>query len=111
MTLFVAPEPLAGAPVARSGVIVMEDWLAARWPDCCQPARCRCDCGCRAHSHMRRCGDCSRAMHHAPRPVLVPLTARTAAAWHEWPPAAPAEPVDHLAHLRRFMRDRPEPVQ
>jgi hypothetical protein len=100
----------AGVPAAP-GVIFMEDWLAARWPDCCQPARCRCDCGCRAHSHYARCRDCGAGRHHPPRPVLVPLTARTAIAYAEWPPQRRPAAVDHLGHLRHLMRDAPEPVQ
>lgn len=90
-----------------AGVIVMEDWLATRYPACCQPARCSCDCGCSAHSHYARCRDCGAGKHHPPRTVIVPITARAAIAFDEWPPAPPEPPVDHLGHLRHLMRDTP----
>lgn len=98
---------LALAPAGR--IIGLDAWLAARRPACCPDARCSCDCGCQHHSHYRRCADCARGTHHAPRAIIVPLTARAAVAFGDWPPAEPVP--DRLGHLRRFMRERPTEVE
>lgn len=68
---------------AIPGVIVMERYLDARWPRCCQPARCTCPCGCTAHSHLRRCHACAFDAHDAGRGFLD----------------APPRAASRLAHL------------
>jgi hypothetical protein len=106
-------QPVPTVPVVAAGpagVVNMERWLEVNRPSCCPDARCSCECRCQRHSHYRRCSDCSRGHHHPPRAVVVPLTARSAIAFAEWPPDEPPAPVDHLGHLRRFMRDGPREV-
>lgn len=103
-------DPIALVAARPSGVTFVETWLAARRPSCCPDARCRCDCGCARHSHYFRCRDCAFGRHHPPRPVVVPLAARAALAFEEWPPVEAEPAVDHLAHLRHLMRDRPTEV-